>query len=190
MSNSKHRGHQVHIMGAAGAGVSSLGIQLSQRLNLEHFETDDFFWKRSTPPYRFKRSERSRLALTERALRSCPTGWILSGALEGWGDKLIELFSAVIFVYTPRDVRLRRLSARETERFGCSMLAVGGLMHDQHQAFLKWASDYDDPFAESRSLRRHKQWLKALPCPVLEVDGQMDLALSVEAACEWLDRNV
>jgi uridine kinase len=42
----------------------------------------------------------------------------LSGSLNGWGDVLIPNFDVVIFLTTPREIRLQRLRVREAARFG------------------------------------------------------------------------
>jgi cytidylate kinase len=52
--------------------------------------------------------------------------WVLSGSLQGWGDPVISYFDIVVFLYTPRDLRLKRLRAREASRFGVDAIAPGG----------------------------------------------------------------
>ncbi|WP_228410094.1 shikimate kinase [Chryseobacterium viscerum] len=34
---------KIHIFGASGSGVTTLGKALSEELNLEYFDSDDFF---------------------------------------------------------------------------------------------------------------------------------------------------
>ena len=46
---------RVHIMGASGAGVTSLGRALAEALAVPHHDTDGYFWRPTTPPYRDKR---------------------------------------------------------------------------------------------------------------------------------------
>jgi hypothetical protein len=41
----------VHIFGASGAGTSTLGRALGERLALAHLDTDDFFWMPTDPPF-------------------------------------------------------------------------------------------------------------------------------------------
>jgi hypothetical protein len=40
---------------------------------------------------------------------------------------------------------------------------------------IEWASHYDAGDREGRSLTRHQQWVAALPCPVLRLDGSQPL---------------
>jgi hypothetical protein len=44
--------------------------------------------------------------------------WVLSGSIVSWGDALIPLFSLAVFVTLPKEVRMRRLAAREQARYG------------------------------------------------------------------------
>jgi adenylate kinase family enzyme len=54
---------RIHIMGASGAGVTSLGRALADALAIPHHDTDDYFWQPTTPPYRNMREIPDRLRL-------------------------------------------------------------------------------------------------------------------------------
>ena len=54
---------RIHIMGASGAGVSTLGRALADALALPHHDTDDYFWRPTIPPYREMRQADDRLRL-------------------------------------------------------------------------------------------------------------------------------
>lgn len=96
---------------------------------------------------------------------------MLSGSLCGWGDMFIPLFDLVVFLWVPSPVRLARLKERERRRYGDEAVAPGGLLHEQHEAFIAWAAAYDDGGLAIRSRRLHEQWLETLPCPVLRLTG-------------------
>jgi ABC-type dipeptide/oligopeptide/nickel transport system ATPase subunit len=40
---------RIHLMGASGTGVTTLGRALADALAIPHHDTDDYFWQ---PPYR------------------------------------------------------------------------------------------------------------------------------------------
>jgi hypothetical protein len=98
-------------------------------------------------------------------------GWILSGALEGWGDPLILLFGLVVFLSAPTELRMKRLQARELERYGAEALLPEGSMHETHVNFLNWTAGYDEGIHDGRSRPRHEAWLSHLPCTVLRLEG-------------------
>ena len=77
----------------------------------------------------------------------------------------------VVFVLTPTELRLKRLLARERERYGIEALTPGGIMYKTHVTFMNWAAGYDQGGHDGRSRSRHEAWLARLPCPVLRVDG-------------------
>jgi adenylate kinase family enzyme len=161
---------RIHITGASGAGVTTLGRSLANALAAPHHDTDDYFWLPTTPPFREKRDAADRLRLM-RQLFLPRAEWVLTGSLQGWGDPLISYFDMVVFLYTPKEVRLKRLRDRETARFGAEAVAPGGWRHDETERFIEWASQYDDGEQASRTLERHQAWLAALPCRVLRLDG-------------------
>lgn len=169
---------RIHITGASGAGVTTLGSALSLRLGAPQFDVDDFFWLPTDPPFSTQRPVGERLALL--APRLDAKKWILSGSLVGWGDPFMPLFDVVVFIYAPHDVRMARLRARETARFG-DAIETGGAMHENSKAFLDWAARYDEPDFGGRSLETHNRWLARQSVPVLRLDGMAPTADQVEA---------
>jgi adenylate kinase family enzyme len=157
---------RIHLVGASGSGTTTLGRALATRLACPHFDTDDYFWLPSDPPFQHIRERAARQALLGDALRRAP-GWVLSGSLCGWGDRFIPLFDLVVFLWIPPDVRLARLRARERARHGAA-IDPGGPRHEAFQEFLAWAAGYDDGLdVPERCRRLHDGWLAALPCPVV-----------------------
>jgi adenylate kinase family enzyme len=168
------------VTGASGSGTTTLGRTLAARLDAAYFDTDDYFWLPSDPPYQRARPMPDRLELFQQALSSSPR-WVVGGSLEGWGDPLIRLFDLVIWLYAPTDIRLARLRERESARFGAEIEA-GGKMHAAHQAFLTWAAGYDKGTGQGRTLRRHRDWLSRLPCRVLRLDGRLSVETLVSCS--------
>jgi adenylate kinase family enzyme len=157
---------RVHLVGASGAGTTTLGRALATTLGVPHHDTDDFFWAPTDPPFRQIRERQARQAMLGEALARTP-GWVLSGSLCGWGDRFIPLFDLVVFLWIPPDIRLARLRAREHARHGAAV-APGGVMHETSQEFLAWAASYDEGLEPPERCRRlHEEWLAALPCPVV-----------------------
>jgi len=174
------KSRRIHLTGASGAGVTTLGRALANALALPHHDTDDYFWKPTVPPYQEKREKDERLRLM-REMFLPRADWVLSGSLEGWGDDIAPHFDLVVFLTTPREVRMRRLREREAAHFGTDAVAPGGWRHEDTEAFVAWASHYDDGSREGRSLARHETWLATLPCPVLRLDGSRPLEQLVAA---------
>jgi adenylate kinase family enzyme len=154
----------VLVTGASGAGTTTLGRALAQHWEVPHVDVDDYFWTDADPPFTVKRSATERVALLSAFLQQHPLS-VLSGSVMDWSPDLEDGFEAVIFLYVETSARLRRLEHREIERNG-----------QVNQAFLDWASQYDQGTREGRSLRRHETWLAARSCPVIRICGDHPLA--------------
>jgi adenylate kinase family enzyme len=176
---------RIHVMGASGSGVTTLGRALADAMALPCHDSDDYFWLPTTPPYRVQGARADRLRLMEEVFLP-RADWVLSGSLAGWGDPLIPKFDLVVFMKTPREVRLARLRAREATHFGADAVAPGGWRHDDTEAFVDWASHYEDGNREGRTLDKHLDWLAKLPCPVLRLDGSRPLPELVSEVCRAL----
>ena len=171
-------------MGASGSGTTSLGRALSQELNIPHFDTDDFFWEETDPPFTEIRSTDKRKELIKEVIED-KDSWIISGSLTKWGDFLIPLFDIVIFLYVEKDIRIHRLKKREKERFG-SRIEPGGDMYKNHEEFIAWASSYDKGGMEMRSKTREEAWLERLDCKVVKIIGDV----SVEEQISYCIKNL
>lgn len=88
----------------------------------------------------------------------------LAGSVVGWGDAIENFFDLIVFLYLDSFIRVERLRQRETVRFGHA-----------NPAFLLWASQYDAGPPEGRSLNKHRSWLAARRCPVLELHGDLSV---------------
>lgn len=84
--------------------------------------------------------------------------WIISGASDGWGDRLLKTSDLIILLYADLQVRLERLKIREEKLFGVRILP-GGDMHENHKAFLEWAGKYDTGGMEVRSRIKLESWV-------------------------------
>ncbi len=170
---------RVHIVGGSGAGVTTLGRALADRLAVPHHDTDDYYWLPTAPPYRDKRDVADRLRLMREIFLDRPD-WVLSGSLDDWGAAVVPLFDVVVFIRVPTEVRLQRLRSREARRFGHAATSPGGWRHQETEEFIAWASHYDDGTLDGRNLPRHLKWLGTLSCRVLHVDGTRPIPDLVE----------
>lgn len=159
---------RIYITGASCAGVTTLGRHLATQLGVRHVDVDDYYCMPTNPPFTTKRPPADRVSMMQQALGDA--GGVLTGSCMVWGEALIANAELIVFVATPTPVRLERLAARETQRFG-DRIAPGGDMHQIHVAFREWASQYDDPQFSGRNRAWHEAWLSQQTAPVLRIDG-------------------
>lgn len=165
MASPAPRRHRIHIFGASGAGTSTLGRALASALGSQHFDTDDFYWHPTDPPFRAKRDPQERCDLMQ-AMFLPRADWVLSGSLDSWGETVVPRMTAAIHLTLSQPERRTRLEARERLRHGGAM-APGGPAHDEVRAFLAWADGYEAGLRPGRSRARHEAWAETLPCPVI-----------------------
>ncbi|GAA5786555.1 AAA family ATPase [Chitiniphilus shinanonensis] len=168
---------RIHLFGASGSGTTTLGKAICRELGWRHFDTDDFFWVATDPPYTVERPVEERRRALARELAQAGR-WVVSGSLCGWGDVFIPEFELAVFVRLPQPERMARLRVREHRRFGDAILE-GGALHQQSREFMEWAAAYDTSDQVSRNLRKHQAWLATLPCPVLELGNEQSVEASV-----------
>lgn len=173
---------RIQIIGASGSGTTTLGRALAVRLAAPHHDTDDFYWRPTTPPFSEPRPVKERARLMRDMFIGRPD-WILSGSTDGWGDDLIPLPDLLVYINTPTDLRLQRLHQREVIRYGKDAIAEGGWRHEQSTSFLEWASHYEASDREGRNRARQEAWMAKLTCPVLRLDG-------TRQTCELVDEIV
>lgn len=167
----------IHIYGASGAGTSTLGRKISERLGYTFMDTDDYFWMPTNPPFTTKREKSERISLMRKDIEAAKNV-VLSGSLTGWGDELIPLFTLAVRLETDTKLRIERLRKRESERFG-ARIEAGGDMYKNHQDFLEWASKYDTGNIDMRSKALHDHWEQLLPCRKLLLNGADDLEVNL-----------
>ncbi len=157
---------------------------LANRLGSQSFDTDDFYWQPTDPPFQTPRPIADRLALMDQMFIP-RADWVLSGSLHSWGAPVMAYVTHVVFLTLSQGARLARLRARERRRFG-DRIAPGGDLDAGHRGFLDWAMGYDDPGNQGRSRASHEAWLATLTQPVIRLDASPDPSTLADAALDAL----
>lgn len=161
---------RVLVTGASGSGTSTLGRSVATALGYDALDGDDFYWLPTTPPYREKRAPDERLATLCAALTpQC----VVSGSVVNWGDGIENAFDLIVYLWVPPDERVDRLRRRE--------LAELGFVDEE---FLAWAAQYDEGQLSGRSRKIHERWLAARSCPVLRIEGAVEVVDAVALVCQ------
>jgi adenylate kinase family enzyme len=169
--------NRIHILGASGCGVTTLGRLLGNALSIPSFDSDDFYWHATEIPYTKKRDIPERIDLMKQLFLPRPT-WVLSGSLDSYAEKIVHRFTHVIFLECDTNERIQRLTKRETLR--------GTIDGEESQYLIDWAKHYDDGTREGRSKLRHETWLADLECPVLRLNSQLPPEELVKAVLDRL----
>jgi adenylate kinase family enzyme len=181
----KNKDIKIHIFGASGAGVSSLGRELASNLQIPFYDADDFYWKKTDPPFVVAAPIEERKHLIKNAV-SVSDSWVVAGTLVSWGDFIQDEFDLAVYLYVPREERVSRVRRREAERFA-NRIEVGGDMYDAHLKFIDWVAQYDEGYLSGRSKPKHEAWIKTLKCPILRIDGIVSVQESLMRVLEYLN---
>ena len=143
---------RIHILGASGSGTTTLGRALAARLQCPHFDTDDYFWLPTDPPFTHQRerTERTQLLMNDVTAQDA---WVVSGSLCGWGDVAIPLFELVVFSSGFPTTDVWRVSVNENTHGlghvsaleGTCMHSRNNLLRGQHRMMMvAWTSEADN----------------------------------------------
>ena len=162
---------RIHLFGASGSGVTTLGKALSDKINFPYFDSDEYFWLKTDPPFTQRRPTTERNELIRSHLDQHDR-WILGGSIINWPSTIFPTFDLIVFCWLPPEIRIARLQHREFERYGAQI-------HDdperakQYQEFIEWARDYDACTGiANRNIKAHEAWLHTQPKEsILELRG-------------------
>ncbi|WP_422860003.1 AAA family ATPase [Flagellimonas sp. S174] len=169
---------KILIFGASGSGTTTLGNEIGKRTVFKHLDVDDYYWKKTNPPYQVK------IPLTERNINLKADfkkfeNVVVSGSLVSWGMKWKTAFDLAVFIQLENTKRMERLKKREAVRYGEKLLTDKNIQKNSN-AFLEWANQYENPNFDGRSLKVHNNWIEMLDCKILRLNGATELNKNVE----------
>lgn len=177
--------YRIHILGASGSGVSTLGELVGHRLGIPVFDCDSYYWEKTDPPF-LKATpipERQKALLAD---LSPNESWVCTGSMDSWSAPFEGLFTHIVFLYVSSEVRVSRLRQREKKLWGDRILE-GGDMNVEHEKFMSWAGQYDEGLQNGRSLPRHQAWLAKQRAPVLRIEGEYNIEESLTRVLNFIE---
>ncbi|MCL1786843.1 MAG: hypothetical protein FWG38_02550 [Defluviitaleaceae bacterium] len=168
------------IFGASGAGSTTLGKEVAKRLNVQHVDIDDYLWRWDTEiPLMVTRPPQERTTHLMNAIRN-HSDFVISGTIFNDRELFEPLLDLAVFVSTPANVCAERVHAREHARWG-ERVRPGGDMykvtrfHGDFDDYLENAQRYETADVSKFGRKFHEQWMANLSCPILCVDGIIDV---------------
>ncbi len=161
---------KIHIFGSSGSGTTSLGRELAGILNSKHLDVDDFYWKKTDPPFIEKNPLKLRQELILEEIKG-HSSWILSGSMDSWCEPFIDDFELAFFLEASSEIREKRLRSRELKNFSKRILK-GGDMFEEHEIFIEWALQYETGAQGGRSRVRHEEFIKRLSCKTIRITNE------------------
>ncbi len=160
------------ICGLNGAGKSTIGRMLADRMGYEFIDNEDLWFPKADSSYTFSglRSEEEVIRLLEERI-SGNNRFVFAAVKGNYGDKLIASLDHIVLVEVPKQIRSRRVRDRSYQKFGDRILP-GGDLHDKEK---KWFS-----LTDSRPDAYVTDWLETVDCPVIRIDGTRPVEENVD----------
>lgn len=170
---------KILLFGASGSGTTTLGNEIEKKTDFKHLDVDDYYWKKTNPPFQEK------IPLTERN-KNLKADFekfdnvVVSGSMVSWGKEWETAFDLAIFIRLENAERMERLKKREVERYGEKLLTDQKIQRNS-KAFLAWANQYENQNFDGRTLKVHNDWIELLTCKVLRLNGKTELNKNMES---------
>lgn len=128
---------KVALIGSGGSGKSTLARSLGEKLNIEVYHLDAFFWKPNWTPTSKEEQSKVQNELVNKE------EWIIDGNYNGTMDIRLNAANIIIFVDINRVICIYRVFKRMIRYRGQSRPDMAeGLNERLDFAFLKWIWDY------------------------------------------------
>jgi len=161
------------LFGASGSGTTTLAKVIAEKANFMHLDADDYYWKPTEIPFTEKIPLQERNKNIKIDFQKYDNV-VISGSMVSWGKEWETAFDLAVFIRLDNDIRMERLRKREIERYG-GLLDMDTERKKVHEAFMDWANQYENPQFKGRSLQVHNDLIKKLDCPVIRINGEMEL---------------
>ena len=153
------------ICGLNGAGKSTVGRMLADRLGYEFIDNEDLYFPKDDPDYLFSnpRSEEEAIRLLEKRI-SDNNRFVFATVKGDYGDKLIEALDHIVLIEVPKAVRAQRIRSRSRQKFGDRILPGGDLFEKESAWYV---------LTDSRPEDYVTSWLESVNRPVIRIDGTL-----------------
>lgn len=159
----------IMIMGASGAGKTTLGKLVANELGYTFVDIDEYIWRKNTEiPFSEMYPRDKKIERLMEAISIC-SHFVMAGSMDSFHEHFDPFFDLVVHLHTDAKTRVKRVHNRELDLFGERILE-GGDMYAEHQKFLSDIAGYDFGIGGC-TLQQHELWLKSLKCKVIQLDG-------------------
>ena len=173
------------IFGASGAGSTTLGREVAQRLKYQYLDIDDYLWRWDTAiPLTLTRSREERAKRLMDDIKKHPN-FVIAGTIFSDRELFEPLLDLAVFISTPTDICAERVHVRECTRWGNRILPGGDMykstrFHGDFNDYMANAEKYETADVSKFGRKLHEQWITELHCPVLRVDGLNDVSKNAD----------
>lgn len=154
---------KILLCGGNGAGKSTLAAALAALSGYKYADVEEYYFPRARDGYAYgaprTKGEAEALLLADLDRYD---DFIFTSVTGSFGGGILARFTHVVFVSTPKALRMERVVSRSYQKFGGRM-RPGGDLYEKEQGFFQ--------MVQSRPDRQVEDWLEGVSLPVIRVDG-------------------
>lgn len=168
----------IMIMGSSGAGKTTLGKMVAKELGYKYVDIDEYIWRKDTEiPFSEMYPKCEKISRLMDAISDCEH-FVMAGSMNSFHEHFDPYFKLVVHLHADSQIRVKRVHERELEQFGERVLK-GGDMYEEHRKYLSDIAGYDYGIGGC-TIQQHEEWLKAIDCPVIRLDGADELEKNLQ----------
>ncbi len=156
-------GTGILICGLNGAGKSTVGKALAEKLHFYFIDNENLYFPKTDPNNMYAsprtHEEAEKLLFSEMKAHE---NFVFASVKGNYGEAIYPYFQYAVLIEVPKDIRMRRIKNRSFQKFGNRML-LGGDLYAQEKSF------FDK--VQSRAENAVEEWLQCLNCSVIRIDG-------------------
>jgi adenylate kinase family enzyme len=160
---------KIHLLGPSCSGTSTLGKLIADKYSILWIDSDSIFWIKTNPPFTTKRDKNERTKMLKDYFNKNDS-LVLSGSALEWGDFIKDHLDLIILKYVDQENRIKRLMAREIERYG-NRIDPGNDMYEIHKEFIEWNKKYETGGMEMRSRKSELALISDAKCKILKLEN-------------------
>jgi len=165
-------GMGIIVCGLNGCGKSTLGRALAEKLGFYFVDNEDLYFPKTNPDYAYSsprtRKEVENLLFNEMKEHE---NFVFASVKGDYGEHIYPFFQYAVLIEVPKEIRIQRVRNRSFQKFGDRML-IGGDLYEKEERFFE--------LIESRPENMVEEWIQALNCPIIRVDGTKSIEENVE----------
>lgn len=159
------------IFGLNGSGKTTLGKALSEKLDFQHIDIEDYVYKKTEVPYSEQLTREAYIQLMLDDIKE-KGNFVMSAVKCNFGEEIASYFTLGIFLDAPSELRFERVERRAYEKFG-DRIKVGGDMYESEKRFFE--------SVRKRKIETIEQWMATLSCPIIQLDGRNTVESHIQA---------
>ena len=163
--------NKIIVCGGNGAGKSTLGKALAEKTGYVFRDVEDYYFPKTCAEYAYatSRTEEEVTKLMYEDLKKYDN-LLLASVRGNYSEEIADMFTCVIFVSVPKEIRIKRVWERSYKKFGDRMLE-GGDLYEKEKGFLD--------MVKKRSDTTVTDWLDTMDIPIITVDGTQPIEENV-----------